>query len=96
VRPIVRTTRNDPISPGREVDVFLAAAKSRPDEKLDLGGIYADWLGQALAKGGAVLAPKTFRLDAVRRARLSRRGAPNIEGVRPLRRWARRAEAPIW
>ena len=64
--------------------MFLAAAKSRPDEKLDRGMIYADWLARALAKGGAELAPRTMRLVAVRRTRLLRRGAPNVEGQRHL------------
>jgi len=94
VRPVVRTTRNDPIAPGREVDVFLATAKSRPDEKLDRGTIYADWLARALAKGGAELAPRTMRLVAVRRTRLLRRGAPNAEGQRHLTQTGKKGGGP--
>jgi CRISPR system Cascade subunit CasE len=94
VRPIVRTTRNDPIAPGREIDVFLAAAKSRPDEKLDRGAVYFEWLGREFAKGGASLDPRSTRLVSVRRARLLRRSAADGAGDRPLTQIGKKGGGP--
>jgi CRISPR system Cascade subunit CasE len=94
VRPIVRTTRNDPIAPGREIDVFLAAAKSRPVEKLDRGTVYFEWLGRELAKGGASTERLGMRLVSVRRARLLRRDAPDDEGNRPLTQVGKKGGGP--
>jgi CRISPR system Cascade subunit CasE len=85
VRPVVRTTRNDPIDPGREIDLFLAAVRKTPlEEKLDRGAIYGGWLARELAKGGAIVDSNAVRLVAVRRARLLRRGRADDKGHRPL------------
>jgi CRISPR system Cascade subunit CasE len=94
VRPVVRTTRNDPVAPGREIDVFLAAAISRRDEKLDRGLVYTEWLKQELAKGGASIEPRGVKLVSVRRARLLRRGAADGEGHRPLRQTGKKGGGP--
>jgi CRISPR system Cascade subunit CasE len=85
VRPITRTTRNDPINPAREIDVFLAAVhKAPPQEKLDRGAVYSGWLARELEKGGAAVDLKSVRLVAVRRSRLLRRGKADDKGHRPL------------
>jgi len=85
VRPVVRTTRNDRIDPGREIDVFLAAAhKVPPEQKLDRGAVYGGWLARELAKGGAAVESNTVRLVSARRARLLRRGKLDDRGHRPL------------
>ncbi len=95
VRPVVRTTRNDPIDPGREIDVFLAAVhKAKPDERLDRGAIYSKWLARELAEGGAAVEPNAVRLISARRARLLRRGKPDDEGHRPLVRTGERGGGP--
>jgi CRISPR system Cascade subunit CasE len=94
VRPIIRTTRNDPIAPGREIDVFLAAAKSRPDEKLDRGSVYFEWLGREFAKGGAVVEFQRTQLVSVRRTRLLRRGLADGEGHRPLTQIGKKGGSP--
>jgi CRISPR system Cascade subunit CasE len=94
VRPVVRTTRNDPVGPGREIDVFLAAAISRRDEKLDRGLVYTERLKRELAKGGASIEPRGVKLVSVRRARLLRRGAANGEGPRPLTQIGKKGGGP--
>jgi CRISPR system Cascade subunit CasE len=94
VRPVVRTTRNDPVAPGREIDVFLAAAKARPEERLDRGSIYTAWLARELAKGGASIEPRGVKLVSVRRARLLRRGTTDSEGHRPLTQTGKKGGGP--
>jgi CRISPR system Cascade subunit CasE len=81
VRPVVRTTRNDKHGkPGREVDAFLAAAH-RTTEALSREEVYREWLMKNL--GGSVSTSR-IRIDALRRSRLLRRGAPDALGRRPL------------
>jgi CRISPR system Cascade subunit CasE len=94
VRPVVRTTRNDPVAPGREIDVFLAAAKVRPEERLDRGSVYTAWLARELAKGGASIEPRCVKLVSVRRARLLRRGTTDSEGYRPLTQTGKKGGGP--
>jgi CRISPR system Cascade subunit CasE len=92
LRPVLRTTRNDPKGPGREIDVFLAAVVKSPDK--DRGAVYAQWAAGELAKGGANADPESLRLVNVRRARLLRRGAADAEGRRPLRAIGKKGGGP--
>ena len=95
VRPVARTTRNDPVEPGREIDVFLAAVhKAPPEQKLDRGSVYAEWLARELAKGGAAVEANTVRLISARRARLLRRGEADNSGHRPLVRMGEKGGGP--
>jgi CRISPR system Cascade subunit CasE len=91
VRPVVRTTRNDPHGkPGREIDAFLAAAH-RTTEPLSREEVYRDWLRKAL---GDSVAPTNVRISALRRSRPLRRGAPDATGRRPLVAVGRKGGAP--
>jgi CRISPR system Cascade subunit CasE len=94
LRPVSRTTRNDPIGPGREIDIFLAAAIRAPSEKLDRGIVYSQWVARQLAKGGATVDLQSLRLVSARRARLLRRGAADEEGRRPVRAFGKKGGGP--
>jgi CRISPR system Cascade subunit CasE len=95
VRPVVRTTRNDPVAPGREIDVFLAAVRKAPaEEKLDRAAIYGEWLAREIAKHGAVVEEKSLRFVEIRRARLLRRARADEDGHRPLVLTGRKGGGP--
>lgn len=94
LRQVSRATRNDPIGPGGDIDVFLAAAIKAPGEKLDRGVVYARWAARKFAKGGATVDRASFCLVNARRARLLRRGAADGEGRRPLRAFGKKGGGP--
>ncbi len=89
VCPIVRTMSSDG-KRKRELDVFVHAASSIPDEpKPDRALIYREWLAQRLAAGGAGLVEArvtSFRLGGlVRRSHASPAGGTGTMEGRPKR-----------
>jgi CRISPR system Cascade subunit CasE len=72
VRPTVRTDRDGDRTRSRETDAFLAAvAGTAPDCGPPREAVYADWLTQKLADGGAMT--ETLRMDRFRLAPIHRR-----------------------
>jgi CRISPR system Cascade subunit CasE len=69
-RPVIRTTRNDPDGPGREIDIFAATAKKDGPEP-DREAVYAAWLVRAIDRtGGARVLPGALAIKAMKRTRL--------------------------
>lgn len=84
VRPMIRTDRDGDRDRTRERDAFLKAVDGTPPGGgPSRGDVYAGWLGDRLAAGGATL--ETAHLEAFRLARTQRRGAAESGAPRQLR-----------
>lgn len=85
-RPVRRLRQPlDRFGAGDEIDVWLLdRLRNHPDGPPAEGGIrrdqaYLDWLGEMLAKGGAVLEPATSTVAGMERRRIAR-GGRSVEG----------------
>lgn len=79
VRPMLRTDKDEDRQRSREVDAFLVSP-----EGSNRGEVYAAWLRERTAEGGADL--ERAHLKAFRLASVSRRGKADEKGARTLRR----------
>lgn len=73
LRPMVRTTRNDPRSSegGREIDAFIAASLKASDKRLYREDVYRDWVVNAFVRSGAVAVEREdIRFTQMTRTRL--------------------------
>jgi CRISPR system Cascade subunit CasE len=75
---MLRTDKEGDRSRSREVDAFLVSP-----EASNRGEVYAEWLQQRMAEGGAEV--ECAHLKAFRLSRVMRRGKPNKHGSRALR-----------
>jgi CRISPR system Cascade subunit CasE len=70
VRPVIRTTRNDPVRPGggREIDAYVAALDKAADgDRPEREAVYAQWLCSALKhSGGALTRPEQLIIRSVK------------------------------
>jgi CRISPR system Cascade subunit CasE len=78
VRPVLRTDKDGNRQRSREVDAFLLSP-----EGSNRGEVYAAWLRERMAEGGAEL--ERAHLKAFRLAQVSRRGKAEENGTRALR-----------
>jgi CRISPR system Cascade subunit CasE len=78
VRPMLRTDKDGDRQRSREVDAFLVSP-----EGSNRGEVYAAWLRQRMAEGGAEV--ESAHLRAFRFARVNRRGRADEKGARTLR-----------